>query len=310
MKAGAVRVAAVDVGTNSVRLLVADATGGVVAEIERTLAITRLGEGVDATRRLQPAPLARTVARIAADVERARELGATRIRVVATSAVRDAANAGEFAAAVHAASGLVPEVVSGQEEARLAFAGATTSLHGPVLVVDVGGGSTEFVYGHGRVEAACSLDVGSVRLTERHVRADPPEAFELDAVRAEARRAVQTARSALAATLAEAPRPDLVGVAGTITTIAAIALGLAGYDRDAIHHARLARATVGEIAARLAAMTVAERRTLPAMPLGREDVIVAGALLLESAMDGLGFDEILVSETDILDGIALSIAVA
>lgn len=309
-----IRVGVVDVGTNSVRVLVTDGEPGAEAarvplrEIERGLVITRLGEGVDRDRVLGVEPLRRTVAAIRDSVERCRAADAHRIRVIATSAVRDARNRDEFLAAVRAATGLGAEVLSGEEEARLGFAGATLSLSPGerCVVCDVGGGSTELVRGvaGGAVSGFVSLDIGSVRLTERHVRSDPPHGEELDAVRADAEAHLIEAARALGP---GAPGETLVGLAGTITTVAAIDLGLTGYDRGAIHHSVLRRRRIAAIRARLAAMTSAERRALPAMPRGREDVIVAGVVILEAAMDRFAFDECLVSETDILDGAALDL---
>lgn len=301
--------AAIDVGTNSVRLLVAGSDG----DLDRSLTITRLGEGVDARRTLQPEPMRRTIEAIARYADRARQLGVPegRVRACATSAVRDAANRDEFLAAVRDAAGIPLECISGDEEAALSFAGAAGSFDpaAPKMVIDIGGGSTEFVAGDDRVRAAISTDVGSVRLTERHITADPPPAEGRVAVRADADEAVVDALRAVEPALrAMGGEPVLIGVAGTITTIAAIALGLPGYDRDAIHRHVLSRETVAEIRARLAGMTSDQRRTLPAMPRGREDVIVAGAIVLEAAMDGFGFGSVIVSETDILDGIAASIS--
>ncbi len=297
-------LAAIDVGTNSVRVYVAEVDGSDARQLDRDLIITRLGEGVDDTRRLGAEPLRRTIDAIARYHARARELGAETVRIAATSAARDAANRDEFFDGVRAATGLDAEVLSGDEEARLSFLGATNDLDagGPFLVLDIGGGSTEFVVGERTVDAAISIDIGSVRLTERHVHHDPPEPMELVAVRAEAAHAVQEAQR----TVGSAAQ-TLVGVAGTITTIAAVSLGLPGYDRDAIHHARLARSDVDEVTDRLAAMTSEERRGLPAMPHGREDVIVAGAEILLAVMDGFGFQDVLVSEADILDGLVLTI---
>jgi exopolyphosphatase/guanosine-5'-triphosphate,3'-diphosphate pyrophosphatase len=298
------RLAAIDVGTNSVRVYIADVDGAEARQLERDLIITRLGEGVDKTRRLGEEPLRRTLDAIARYHARAKELGAETIRIAATSAARDATNRDDFFGGVRGATGQDAEVLSGQDEARLSFLGATSELtgDGPFLVLDIGGGSTEFVVGAQEVEAAISLDVGSVRLTERHVHHDPPAPAELVSVRADAAHAVEEARRAIGSAA-----KVLVGVAGTITTIAAISLGLEGYDRDAIHHARLGRSEVEEVTDRLARMTSEERRGLPAMPRGREDVIVAGAEILLAVMEGFGFGEVLVSEADILDGLVLTI---
>ncbi|MBI4730231.1 MAG: Ppx/GppA family phosphatase [Acidobacteria bacterium] len=300
------RAGVIDVGTNSVRVLVADLSpGGRVVTVVRDLVITRLGEGVDRGGSLGAEPIRRTVAAIAAYWERCRALGADRARIAATSAVRDAANRQEFLSAVHAATGLACDVLSGDEEARLGFLGATSELGegAPFLVVDIGGGSTELVRGSRDAERWISVDVGSVRLTERHVRTDPPAGDELAAIARDADAALEAAEQVVDPRGAR----TLVGLAGTITTVAAVALGLDGYVRERIHHARLARREVSEILGRLAAMTVAERRALPAMPPGREDVIVAGVVVLDLLMERFGFDSCLVSEADILDGLALSL---
>lgn len=299
------RVGVIDVGTNSVRVLVAEAAGGRLVSLERDLVITRLGEGVDRARRLGAEPLRRTVEAVAGYWARCRARAVERARIAATSAVRDAANRAAFVAAVREATGMEPEVLSGEEEARLAFAGAASELAGggPFLVLDVGGGSTEFILGRREAEGWISVDIGSVRLTERHVRSDPPLPGEIAAVAADADRHLDAVERALDARGAHM----MVGLAGTITTVAAIALGLPGYDREAIHHARLSLRAVEEVRARLAGLTSAERRHLPAMPRGREDVIVAGVLILERAMRRFGFEECVVSEADILDGLALSL---
>jgi exopolyphosphatase/guanosine-5'-triphosphate,3'-diphosphate pyrophosphatase len=294
----------IDVGTNSVRLLVADVTEAGLREVERDLVITRLGERVDRDRRLGPEPLRRTVAAIAGYAERASIAGAGPIRIIATSAVRDAANRAEFVAAVSRATDLGPEILSGEQEAALGFLGATIDLDAdpPYLVVDIGGGSTELVRGTGSAERWISLDIGSVRLTERHIVSDPPTDREVAAVRDDAVRALTGAIESLGA----ASPGTLVGLAGTITTAAAIALGLTGYDRDAVHRSRLSRETVGRVLGDLIAMTSEQRRALPAMPRGREDVIVAGIVILEQVMGVWDVEEVLVSETDILDGAALA----
>jgi exopolyphosphatase/guanosine-5'-triphosphate,3'-diphosphate pyrophosphatase len=298
------RIAVVDVGTNSTRLYVADASDAEVRDVSRELVITRLGEGVDAARRLGSRPIERTVRAVRDYVTAARRAGATHIRICATSAVRDAANREEFAAAVRRATGLEPAVLSGDEEARLGFLGATRELDagGPFLVLDVGGGSTELARGGRDLDAWISLDIGSVRMTERCVRSDPPAAGELQALDA----AVEAALEEADRRVAPGKAKTLVGLAGTITTVAAISLGLRRYDRRSIHHSRMSLVGVGKIAARLAEMTTPERAALPVMPPGREDVIVAGAMILQAVMRRFGFDEVLVSESDILDGILRS----
>jgi exopolyphosphatase / guanosine-5'-triphosphate,3'-diphosphate pyrophosphatase len=299
------RVAAIDVGSNSVRLYVAETRpDGSLAQLDRDLVITRLGEGVDATRRLGEEPLRRTLGAVSRYHSRARELAAETVRIAATSAVRDSANKEAFFDGVRELTGVGAEVLTGDEEAQLSFLGATNELTegAPYLVLDIGGGSTEFVAGTREPEAWISIDVGSGRLTERHIRSDPPADAELDAVCSDAGTAVEQARRVVGTSAR-----TLVGLAGTITTIAAFALGLKEYDRARIHHARLDALQVEEVAAVLNAMTVTERRRVPVMPPGREEVIVAGAQILVEVMEGFGFDEVLVSEADILDGLVLDL---
>jgi exopolyphosphatase/guanosine-5'-triphosphate,3'-diphosphate pyrophosphatase len=299
------RVGVVDVGTNSVRLLVADGDATSLVDVERDLVITRLGEGVDRDRKLGAEPVRRTVAAIAGYVEEARAHHAHSIRIIATSAVRDAANRDEFMATVKHATGSDPVLLSGDQEAQLGFLGATVDVKepGPYLVVDIGGGSTELVRGTSDAEKFISIDIGSVRLTERHIHNDPPADGEIADVGGDADAHLEEAWT----TLGSDPARTMIGLAGTITTVAAIALDLHGYDRDAIHHSVLARAQIAAIRERLASMTSAQRRALPAMPKGREDVIVAGTVILERVMDRFGFNECLVSESDILDGVAIDV---
>lgn len=296
------RLAAIDVGTNSVRLYVAEVAGAGPRQLDRDLVITRLGRGVDETKKLADEPLKRTLEAIGRYHSRARELGAERVRIAATSAVRDATNRATFFDGVRDATGLDAEVLSGDEEARLSFLGATSELSGgaPYLVLDIGGGSTEFVVGDREPEAWVSMDIGSVRLTERHLRSDPPAESEVAAVEADADAAVEAAEVIVGSGAA-----TLVGLAGTITTMAAVALELEGYDHDAIHQARLSLDQVRSVDRRLREMTTEARRSLPAMPPGREDVIVAGSTILRRVMEGFGFDEVLVSEADILDGLVI-----
>ena len=298
------RVAAIDQGTNSIRLLVAEPLeDGGYAELARDMVITRLGERVDATGRLDPDALDRTVEVLARYCRRARALHAWRIRVAATAAVREAENREAFEAAVRTHAGTELEVVSGEREAELSFLGATWRLEepAPFLVLDIGGGSTELVLGRERPVASTSLRIGSVRLTERHVRHDPPTPQELAAVEADAERALDEAERAVP--LREAR--TLVAVAGTATTVQALALGLPFYDPEAIHRSWLSRGDAERVLLDLARMTTPERAALPVMAPGREDVIVAGALILVAAMRRAGFDRALVSETDILDGLAI-----
>ncbi|MFE9043316.1 exopolyphosphatase [Streptomyces sp. NPDC007818] len=302
------RVAGIDCGTNSIRLLVADVhpETGELVELDRRMTIVRLGQGVDRTGRLAPEALERTFAACRAYAEVIRELGAERIRFVATSASRDAENRQEFVDGVVAILGVEPEVITGDQEAEFSFTGATGELPDSesYLVVDIGGGSTEFVTGNRHVEAARSVDIGCVRLTERHVRHDPPTAEEAEAIRADVRGALDLA----AETVPLGTARTLVGLAGSVTTVAAIALGLPEYDSTKIHHARISAAQVAEVTRRLLASTHDERAAIPVIHPGRVDVIVAGALVLQEIVERVGAAEIVVSEHDILDGIALSVA--
>jgi exopolyphosphatase/guanosine-5'-triphosphate,3'-diphosphate pyrophosphatase len=304
------RVAAVDCGTNSIRLLVADVdpAAGTLSDVDRRMEIVRLGQGVDRTGRLAPEAIARTLAvcRTYADVVRA--TGAERLRFVATSASRDVDNRDEFVAGVRTALGVDPEVVSGDEEAALSYAGAARELRGqvdvPVLVVDIGGGSTEFVLGDEQARAARSVDIGCVRLTERHLHSDPPTRGQVAAARAD----VDAALSLVAETVPLDRARTLVGLAGSVTSVAAMALGLPAYQPDRIHHARIAGVDVHSVAQRLLAMTHVERARLPFLHPGRVDVIGAGALVLAAVLDRVPVADVLVSEHDILDGIAWSLA--
>ena len=312
------RVAAIDCGTNSIRLLVADVpAAGAHTDVLRRMEVVRLGEGVDATGRLSAAAIERTRRVLAEYAAQAEDLGATAVRMVATSATRDAANRTEFEKMVQATLGRLPDVVSGREEAELSFLGATTSLdaaaaaHGsdpvpaPYLVVDIGGGSTEFVLGDGDgVRAARSVDIGCVRLTERHLHDDPPTAEQVAAARADIAAAIAFA----AETVPIDQTATLVGLAGSVTTVAAMALDLPAYLPERIHRSRIAAAQVRSVAGRLLAMNHEERAALPFMHPGRVDVIGAGALILSCVVDSVAADEVLVSEHDILDGIAWSVA--
>jgi len=319
------RVAAIDCGTNSLRLLIADVDPArhELTDVERRMEIVRLGQGVDATGKLAPEALERTFRVLA---EYAGQVTATRagaVRMVATSATRDASNAAEFARGVQDVLGVSPEVITGQEEARLSFSGATAELGGPdagaadagaaaaprppYLVVDIGGGSTEFVLGGSGTSAelaAISVDVGSVRLTERHLHSDPPSAAEITAACADIDRGLDD----VAAAVPVAEARTLVGLAGSVTTITAIALGLPVYDARRTHHARLSAADVRRVTSQLLGQSRAERAAIGALHPGRVDVIGAGALILDQLMDRFGFAEMVTSEHDILDGIAWSIA--
>jgi exopolyphosphatase/guanosine-5'-triphosphate,3'-diphosphate pyrophosphatase len=303
-----VRLAAFDVGTNSTRLLVADVTDGViVAELAREMVITRLGKGVDRSGRFDPAALARTLEVLGGYAEVCRRLGVERRRLVATSATRDAADRQRFLDGVRDRLGVEAEVLSGQAEAAAAYRGATAGLVGdePTLVVDIGGGSTELIYGDGVASPAMvSLDIGCVRLFERHLHTDPPTAAEVAALRADVAAHLDRVGEVLDPGAAE----RVVGVAGTVTTVTAIALGLDAYDPRRIHRATVDAAGIAATAEKLAAMTAAERAALPVMAKGREDVIAAGALLLDELVRGFQIQRVVASETDILDGVLLGLA--
>jgi exopolyphosphatase/guanosine-5'-triphosphate,3'-diphosphate pyrophosphatase len=303
-----VRLAAFDAGTNSTRLLVADVEGGaVVRELAREMVITRLGKGVDRTGRFDPAALARTLEVLAGYAGTCRRLGVEATRLVATSATRDAADRELFLDGVRDLLGVEPEVLTGRAEAAAAYRGATADLPGdqPTMVVDVGGGSTELILGDGgAARAMVSLDIGCVRLFERHLHGDPPAPAEVAALRADV--AVHLTR--VPELLDPAAAERVVGVAGTVTTVAAIALGLDRYDPARIHRATLDASEIAATAAKLAAMTVAERAALPVMARGREDVIAAGALLLDELVATFRIPRVIASETDILDGVLLGLA--
>jgi exopolyphosphatase/guanosine-5'-triphosphate,3'-diphosphate pyrophosphatase len=302
------RVAAIDQGTNSTRLLVAEPTEEAFEDLARDMVITRLGQGVDETGRIAPEALERTVRVLARYARRARALHAQRIRVAATAAVREASNARDLERHVRELTGSELEVIGGEREAELSFLGATrglgsvrSELRPPYLVLDIGGGSTEFVLGADRPVAAISTQMGSVRLTERFVRSDPPAEAQLEAMREGVDELLDDVERAVAVTEA----PTLIAVAGTSTTVQAVALDLPFYDPERIHGSRLARKDAERVASHLAGMTTAERAALRVMASGREDVIVAGALILVEVMRRFGFDEAVVSETDILDGLVL-----
>ena len=317
------RVAAIDCGTNSIRLLVADAPDGAaggLTDVLRRMEVVRLGQGVDRTGRLAPEALERTRVTLAEYTDQLTALGAERVRMVATSATRDAANADEFRAMVRATLGTDPEVVSGAEEAGLSFTGAVRGLAfpGPFLVLDIGGGSTEFVVGTAgpatpstvdgaagmSVAAAISMDIGCVRMTERHLHSDPPTVTEILAATADIEAAVEHALR----TVSGRDAATVVGLAGSVTTVAAIALDLSEYRPDVIHHSVLTLEQVQRVTADLLAMTRAQRLALPVMHPGRADVIGAGALILRVILEQAGAGSVVVSEHDILDGIAASIA--
>ena len=303
------RVAAIDCGTNSIRLLVADGSPVGLTDVHREMRIVRLGEGVDEAGRLAPGAIERTRLALVDYAECIRSFGATEVRMVATSASRDAANADEFQAVVQQILGVEPEVITGLAEAELSFVGAVASLPGvadPLLVADIGGGSTELVLGaavEAKVLAAHSMDVGCVRMTERHLRDDPPTEAQVQAALADLRTALEAASVDVPVRQAAA----FVGVAGTVTTIAALALDLPGYDAEAIHGSVTDYQQVAEVTERLLGMRRDERAALPVMHPGRVDVIAGGALVLRTVMEFAGVREVIASEHDILDGIAMSL---
>ncbi len=308
------RVAAIDCGTNSIRLLIADVDPATrtLVDVDRRMEVVRLGQDVDRTGELAPEALARTLAAAKVYAQECETAGVTAIRFVATSATRDARNRDDFVRGVQEALGVEPEVVPGSEEAALSFTGAigdfTATQPAPFLVVDLGGGSTEVVLGHSSVEAALSVDVGCVRMTERHLHSDPPTATELAAASSD----IDAAFDRAAAVVPLEQTRTMVGVAGTVTTVAAHALKLDVYDPKALHGSRL---TVEEVLAAcddLIAMPREQRAALPFMHPGRIDVIGAGALiwrrLIRRVADASGITHVMASEKDILDGIALSLA--
>jgi exopolyphosphatase/guanosine-5'-triphosphate,3'-diphosphate pyrophosphatase len=272
----------------------------------REMVITRLGKGVDRTRRFDPAALQRTLDVLARYAEIRTRLGAQATRLVATSATRDAVNREEFLDGVRRLLGVEAEVLTGEQEAATSYAGATHDLPGDerTLVIDVGGGSTEFIIGNRDPEAMVSVDIGCVRLFERHLASDPPTPAEVAALRQDVRDHLREVRAVLDPGSAR----RVIGVAGTVTTVTAIALGLEFYDAERIHLAVVPAGRITATAERLAAMTIAERAALPVMAKGREDVIAAGALLLDEICATFGFDRLIASETDILDGVLLGLA--
>jgi exopolyphosphatase/guanosine-5'-triphosphate,3'-diphosphate pyrophosphatase len=309
-------VAAVDCGTNSLRLLVADVdpASAELRDVVRRMEIVRLGQGVDSTGRLAPEALERTFTVLREYAAVIAASGVQAVRMVATSATRDADNAAEFTRGVKEILGVAPEVLTGAEEAMLSFTGATAELaagpdagsKGPFLVTDIGGGSTEFVVGPagGSDVQAISVDIGCVRMTERHLRGDPPTAREVAAASAD----IAAALDAVAGAIPVGRARTLVGLAGSVTTVAGIAMGLPAYDAARIHHTRVSAAHVHAVATGLLGQTRAVRAAIGVMHPGRVDVIAGGALILDQIMRRFGFGEVLVSEHDILDGIAWSLA--
>ena len=304
------RVGAVDIGTNSIRLLVADVEGGpdgTLTTLDRRMRITRLGQSVDATHRLAPEAVERTLAVLGDYGEALRAAGVRATRATATSAARDATNRDEFFAEATEALGTTPELLSGEEEGRLSFHGATAGLRDeppPYLVVDIGGGSTEFAVGTTSPDASISVDVGCVRITEAYLRSDPPTAEELS-------QAVSVVRDEVSEVARTLPGLDgvktAVGLAGTITTVAAVEQGVP-YSREAIHGFRLSRQAAEDVFRTVALESSAQRRHNPGLEPARVDTIVGGAVVLVAVLRGLELDELLVSEDDILDGLARSVA--
>lgn len=301
----AMRVAAIDVGTNSTRLLVADDGPGGFRALDRRMIVTRLGERVDERRVLSPEALQRTLATIADYAATCGEYGVERLRVTGTSAVRDARNKDEFFDGVRRLTGSDPELLSGDQEARTTFAGVLSDLprSGPILVVDIGGGSTELIFGDKQPEQLVSLDIGCVRMLEKHLRSDPPAEDELEALRAEVMEVLGESQRDL-----DVPRgTTLVGVAGTVTQLAALKAGLPVYDPDVVHHMALSHGDVRRLARRLESLPYDKRKRVKGLHPGRVDVIVAGAEILLCVMETFDAPEIVVSEKDILDGLVLEL---
>lgn len=301
------RVAAIDCGTNSIRLLIADIADGTFREVYRNMQIVRLGQGVDQNKAFHPDAIDRTLKAVADFSTEIARRGVSKIRFCATSATRDAANRDLFIDGVNSLLGIKPEVISGEEEAALSFFGATKELHqsgAPYLVIDIGGGSTEFVFGTEKVDFAKSQNIGCVRMSERHFSSLPPSANEI----ANAQRDIDEAISEAAKLVPVTEAQTLIAVAGTATTVAAAALGLNEYDRYSIHLSRVTAEKTHEVAQRFLHMNRQEIAALPYMHEGRVDVIAAGSLVLSRIMELSGAKEFVASESDILDGMAWSLA--
>jgi exopolyphosphatase/guanosine-5'-triphosphate,3'-diphosphate pyrophosphatase len=301
------RVAAIDCGTNSIRLLIADIDGNNFREVVRDMEIVRLGQGVDETGQFHPDAIARTLAAVDKFAAEIAKRGVEKIRFCATSATRDATNRHLFVDGVRERLGIELEVITGEEEAALSFAGAIKDLdpsNGPFLVVDIGGGSTEFVFGTSTVEAARSVNIGCVRMTERHFASDPVTAEQIELARTDIQAAIVQAAAVVPITKAK----TLVAVAGTATTVAAAALELPEYDRYAIHLSRISAQQTHDAATMFAISTRDQRLALGYMHPGRVDVIAAGSLVLSEIMKATGATEFVASESDILDGMAFSLA--
>lgn len=297
------RVAAIDCGTNSIRLLIADVDGTNFREVARDMEIVRLGQGVDKTGQFDPEAVARTLKVTEKYADLIRQKGVEKIRFCATSATRDATNRHIFIDGVKEILGIEPEVIPGTEEAALSFMGATKELapsDGPFLVVDIGGGSTEFVLGTSTVEAAKSVNIGCVRMSERHLNSQPPTSDQIALATKDIDAAITDAGKAVTFNKAS----TLVAVAGTATTVAAAALNLPEYDRYSIHLSRIPAQKIHDVAAMFQKMTRDEIAALGYMHPGRVDVITSGSLVLSRVMTLTGATEMVASESDILDGIA------
>ena len=301
------RVGAIDCGTNSIRLLIADIDGKNFREIFRGMEIVRLGQGVDKTGEFHPDAIARTLKAVENFSNELQRGGVAKVRFVATSATRDATNRELFLNGVNDRLGIYPEVITGDEEAALSFQGASRELpaaEGPFLVVDIGGGSTEFVFGNSDVEAAKSVNIGCVRISERHFHSDPPTSDEI----ARASVDIETSISEAGQIVPIREAKTLIAVAGTATTVAAAVLGLNEYDPRLIHLSRIPAINVHQVSKMFMTMTQVERAALPYMHEGRVDVITAGALILSKILSATGAKEFVASEADILDGMAWSLA--
>lgn len=301
------RVAAIDCGTNSIRLLIADVSAGNFREVYRTMEIVRLGQGVDQRKNFDPIAVERTLAAVARFGEEIARRGVTALRFCATSATRDAQNREIFIEGVNGILGIEPEVISGEEEARLSFMGAAREMHrsdAPFLVIDIGGGSTEFVFGSEGVEAARSVNIGCVRMSERHLNMAPASKSAIEKATEDIDHAIAEAAQVVPIKSAK----TLIAVAGTATTVAAAALSLESYDRDAIHLSRIPASKVSEVSTTFLSMTREEIASLGYMHPGRVDVIAAGSLVLDRIMRATEAEEFVASESDILDGMAWSLA--
>jgi len=300
------RVAAIDCGTNSIRLLIADVQGENFREVIREMEIVRLGQGVDQTGEFHPDAIARTLAAVDKFALEITRRGVEKIRFCATSATRDATNRDLFIEGVKSRLGIAPDVISGEEEARLSFAGATKDLPdslAPFLVIDIGGGSTEFVIGNRNVESAKSVNIGCVRMAERHLKSDPATISEIES----ARKDIQTAITEATQVVDIKSAKSLIAVAGTATTVAAAALDLPQYDRYAIHLSRISATKTHEVSEMFLKMNRSQRAALGYMHPGRVDVIGAGSLVLSEIVKAVGANEFIACESDILDGIAFSL---